>query len=295
MNLGHYSRKLMRMLRSSRQKLELQQVERILLRDENPVTERAESLFEQLQSAFQPLPEYGYDPVSVFRRAVDRTSDLLKLDQLVSPGAKGLDVGAGDGMLPMLLQTYGHDMTLIDVEDWRVEVAKGLKFVKANCCNQLPFVDGTFDFIVSYNAFEHFPDPSRAFSEFIRILRPGGLMHFRFNPLYCSPWGLHAYRMLRMPYPQFLFSKEFIEKRLKITGVWDLGKQSSQLQPLNQWRPAQFESLWQRSDLTILTNEWQVDVGHLNMIRQYPECFQGRGLTIEDLTKAGSIVTLLKV
>jgi 2-polyprenyl-3-methyl-5-hydroxy-6-metoxy-1,4-benzoquinol methylase len=288
------SQRLRPWLHRSKIKSSLKDIEHILSKDSQPVTARAEGCFEVLQSSYQPLPEYGYDPASIFRRATHRISNLLMFDELGKPGAKGLDVGAGDGMLSVLLQVFGHNMTLVDIDDWRVNSAKDLNLIKANCCDQLPFDGEVFDFIVSFNAFEHFPNPSQAFEEFFRVLRRGGLMHFHFNPLYCSPWGLHAYRMFRMPYPQFLFSDHFTKSKLSQIGIWDLGKQSTDLQPLNQWRPSQFEALWQRSDVQILAHDFEIDDNYLHVIQEFPECFQGRSLKIDDLIKSGIAVTLQK-
>lgn len=38
----------------------------------------------------------------------------------------------------------------------------------------LPFADGTFDAVVSFNTFEHLSDPNRAAAEIYRVLKPGG-------------------------------------------------------------------------------------------------------------------------
>jgi len=183
---------------------------------------------------------------------------------------------------------------LSDLEDWRTDAAKSLDFVKADCCQRLPFEDARFDFSLSYNSFEHFPDPAKAFNEVLRITRPDGILHFSFNPLYCSPWGLHAYRMLRMPYPQFLFSDSFIQRKLEEIGIWDLGKKRSELQALNRWRAHQFDALWNRPDVEILNLQWHVDADHLNLVSEFPTCFQGRHLTFNDLITSGVTVTLRK-
>ena len=45
--------------------------------------------------------------------------------------------------------------------------------VKADIC-QLPFSDGTYDFIICNHVLEHIPDDTRAMKELYRILAPGG-------------------------------------------------------------------------------------------------------------------------
>lgn len=294
MNVKSLARSLKSRAEYLKSRVNIRRAEEVLMLTAEPVTSNAESCFERLQARYQPRPEYGYDPISIFRRASERALEVINLPGVGRQGLHGLDLGSGDGMLSTLLQTFGHRMTLTDLEDWRVEAAKSLSFVKADCCVHLPLDDKSFDFVISYNAFEHFPDPVQAFSEVLRVLRPQGLMHFRFNPLYCSPWGLHAYRTLRMPYPQFLFSEEFIQQKLDEEGIWDLGKKRNQLQALNCWKPSQFEALWTRGEVEVLECNWQKDEEHLDIINQYPESFQGRGLSLLDMVTAGVTVTLRK-
>ena len=66
----------------------LRHVERILKQNASPQTQRAESSFADLQTAFQPYPEYGYDPLSTWKRGVDRCFELL---QVFNHGATKLD------------------------------------------------------------------------------------------------------------------------------------------------------------------------------------------------------------
>jgi SAM-dependent methyltransferase len=271
-----------------------QGVSRILALPQVPSLERSEAGFASLQARYQPRPEYGYDAYSIFFRASERALTLLRLPGLSLPGLDGLDLGAGDGMVDVLLQTFGHRMMLSDMDDWRVDAAKQLSLVKADCSDYLPLPENCFDFVVSFNAFEHFPNPARTMDELIRVTHRGGLMYFSFNPLYCSPWGLHAYRSLRMPYPQFLFSEMFIDRKLEELGIWDLGKQRSELQSLNRWRFAQYKAIWERPELEMLDCKWHIDDDHLDLILEYPECFQGRGLKLEDVVNAGVTVTLRK-
>jgi len=255
---------------------------------------RPERDFEILQERYQPHPDYGYDACSIFKRASERATSVIGLPGLGTSGLRGLDQGAGDGMLGVLLGTFGHEMTLSDLEDWRMDAAKSLPFVQADCCDALPIPNDAFDFVVSFNAFEHFQNPQRAMDELLRVTRAGRLMYFKFNPLFCSPWGMHAYRTLRMPYPQFLFSEVTIERKLDELGIFDLGKKRSELQTLNRWKPEQFKSLWTRPDIEIVSCNWHRDEAHLDLVLEYPECFCGRGLTLDDLVISGVTVLLRK-
>lgn len=285
---------LTRRVHANKNSKTLQKVSSILASVSEPNTKRAELDFASLQAAYQTFPEYGYDPLSIYCRASNRSCELLAIPRLNQPGLRGLDLGAGDGMLSVLLNAFGHSMTLCDIDDWRVSTAKALAFKQADCCGQIPLESDDYYFVVSYNAFEHFPDPEAALKEILRILRPGGLMFFQFNPLYCSPWGLHAYRSLRMPYPQFLFSESFIDDRLRELGICDLGSYRNELQYLNKWRPSKYESLWSNSSAKLVTFTWHVNDEHIELVQKYPESFQGRNLVYDDLVRAGITVVLEK-
>ena len=269
-------------------------VAQILASLEETRFDRSERDFLTLQSRYLPRPEYGYDALNIFKRASERAVSVLQQPGIGVPGLKGLDLGAGDGMLSVLLETFGHQMTLSDLEDWRVSAAKGLTMAVADCCDQLPMLDSTFDFVVSFNSFEHFSNPERAMEEVLRVTRPGGIVHLHFGPLFCGPWGLHAYQTLCMPYPQFLFSDAFIDRMLGELGTWDLGKKRQELQPLNKWKPAQFEMLWTRPELEVVSCHWHINEEHLDLVLEYPECFCGRGLVFDDLVRDSVMVTLRK-
>jgi SAM-dependent methyltransferase len=62
----------------------------------------------------------------------------------------------------------------------------------------LPFEDASFDLVLSSNVLEHVRDPAAVISESIRVLRPGGLLHF-VVPNYGSWWEGH-YGVLWLPH-----------------------------------------------------------------------------------------------
>lgn len=250
--------------------------------------------FDTLQWRYEGLPEYGYDSFSSWKRGIERAQQLLGLPGMQLPGRRVLEVACGDGMAGFILSGYSHDVQLTDAVDWRDTRAQGIAFEISDVCSRLPFADASFDLVYSYNAFEHFPDPRAAFSEIVRVCRPNGLLYFQFGPLYASPWGLHAYRMFHMPYPQFLFSAEFIRLKLREVGIQDLGQERSELQFTNQWRVEQFHALWQSKGCEIIEERVYRDIDHLDTVCRYPWRFQGHGLTYDDLTIQALLVTLRK-
>ena len=273
----------------------LKAVGRVLAATDGRDTRRAEADAARLQGRSYPRSAYEYDPESIRSRAAERAGELAGKAGISAPGKRILEVGAGDGMVGALLATSGHRCELVDLEDWRDERAKAVPFHVADSCAGLPFADGEFDLAYSFNAFEHMSDPAKAFGEMLRVTKPGGHVYLSFNPLYCSPWGLHAYHTLNMPYPQFLFSSGFLDRLLAGHGIVDLGKSRTQLQPLNRWKPAQYRALWRCAACRIVSENLVRDFGGLSLILEYPESFRGLGLTVEDVTASGIVVLAQKV
>ncbi len=287
--------KSVKKIKSLHKRLKYKKILSILSQREKPNTEKAEIDFYKLQHSYSESLKYGYDPLSLYKRASQRILELLKLPTMAFPGHKLLELGSGDGMLGLLLNCFGHHIILSDIADWRVPQAKILSFIQADYSYDLPTKSNHFDLAFSYNSFEHFPDPRSVFLEIIRIIKPGGLIFLSFGPLYCSPWGLHAYRTLRMPYPQFLFSEEFTSKKLEDLGIYDLGSKRDVLQYLNKWKPDDYDTLWKSPYVEkLFIREWK-EYSFLNVITAYPESFEGRGLCLRDVTQSGYTIALKKV
>ncbi len=282
-------------LRKVRQWYLSRRVRRILAAEGRPSTDRAEACFDELQNADWPRRYYPYDQMGTWQRAAERAGLLLEFEDLQQTGASVLEAGCGDGMLGPVLASYGHQVTLLDFDDWRDERAMDMPFVSADLCRPLPFDTGSFDVVCSFNAFEHLPDPTAALGEFERVCRPGGLIYLRFGPLYAAPWGMHTRDALLMPYPQFLFPEELVRTTVKEEGLYDLGdRRLDDLQPLNGWRLRDYEDLWQATECRIEHRELPKDYCGLGLIVRFPEAFRGRGLTLEDVTTAGIVIALRK-
>lgn len=257
-------------------------------------TERAEQDFERLQEYYPPPPPYGYDPYSSWIRATARFDTLLKIEGLQAPGLRVLEVGCGDGSLGAIMDLYGHDVTLVDMEDWREKRATNIEFQKCDIClDSQPFDDNTFDLVVSYNTFEHVQNPSAALNAILQMCRPGGYIYLDFAPLYCSAYGLHAHRTLNMPFPQFLFSEEFLGERLRQFGIHDLGRERSTLQYVNKWKHSDYTALFASGAFSTLRLDVDCSDCFIDIIRDYPESFRGRRLTLNDVRAVG-IRTLLQ-
>jgi ubiquinone/menaquinone biosynthesis C-methylase UbiE len=112
------------------------------------------------------------------RAAWDRILDLAlprrgKID--------ALDAGCGTGFLSFELAGRGHRVTGIDfapamlAEARRKAAERGvsIRFEEGDA-EQLPFVSGSFDLVVSRHVLWTLPHPEAAIDEWIRVLRPGG-------------------------------------------------------------------------------------------------------------------------
>lgn len=268
-------------------------VSRVLSDPRKPIT-LSEAEFDILQRRYkQWWVQYDFDAYSTGRRAYERALSFLKLEPLREPGKDVLEIACGDGMSGAALSIYGHQVTLLDYQDWRDSRAHGQNFIQADLGKPIALPNSSYDFIFSFNAFEHIPDPAFAMNEMVRVLRPGGFIWLDFNPLYASPLGLHAFSF-KMPYPQFLFDESLIEKKLREFGLHDLGRDMETLQPLNQWKVGEFRKLWERQDCRVLEYKETIDNSHLDVVVRFPQAFRGRGLRLEDISVSGLRVLVEK-
>ena len=97
------------------------------------------------------------------------------------------DIGCGPGYLLQTLAKELPDIKLVgvDISKEMIERAKanfdlqglgGRAEFKEGSSEHLPFEDQSQDFIVSTGALHHFADPTLAFNEIYRVLKPGGQM-----------------------------------------------------------------------------------------------------------------------
>jgi len=78
----------------------------------------------------------------------------------------------------------------------------------------LPFEDGSIDVVLSKDVIEHCADPQRALSEVSRVLKPGGLLHLDFGPLWYHAHGKHCWDYLPGWWTHLLFSRRVIMRTL---------------------------------------------------------------------------------
>ena len=101
-----------------------------------------------------------------------------------APGSlRVLEVGTGPGFFAILLRELGYAVTAIDLTPAMLEEAKkNAGELAGNICwmemnaEALAFEDEIFDVVVSRNLTWNLPHPDKAYTEWARVLKPGGLL-----------------------------------------------------------------------------------------------------------------------
>ena len=102
-----------------------------------------------------------------------------------------LEIGAGTGYFSLNLAQQGllDRVTVTDISPGMLETLStsakelGVEVETVVCeAEQLPFEDESFDLVLGHAVLHHIPDLDRAFAEFHRVLRPGGLVIFCGEP-----------------------------------------------------------------------------------------------------------------
>lgn len=245
------------------------------------------------QDIYPKYPPYSYDFESLRSRGVDRAGFLMKSVMKGRKQQKTLEVGAGDGMVSWELLRNGHHAFAIDQSsDMFSELAKddGVVF-KAMDAADLQFEDDSFDFLFSYNSFEHFHDPDKVLDEMCRVLKPGGYMYHVFEPINSSAFGYHAYRSINVPFCQYLFPREVMNAFCESNNLPPINYEQ-----LNLWTTTQYRELWRKyeSKLEFIKYNETKSYTNLDLICRHPSCFKSKTRNFDDLYVSGMELILKK-
>ena len=101
---------------------------------------------------------------------------------VIKPGDAILDVGGGTGiLLPMLYEAAGDKgkVVSLDIAEEMLKQARNngypsnIHYIHADAA-AIPLASETFDLVICYSSFPHFPNKPRALAEMARVLRNGG-------------------------------------------------------------------------------------------------------------------------
>jgi len=249
------------------------------------------------------IPNYKYDLESLIKRGETRASQILHAINSDKEKKTILELGCGDGMTSLALFKKNNDAIATDIslKNLSPHIKKSGKnykdFIEQKNQNTRPalyygamsasntkFHDNTFDIIFSYNAFEHVEQPQKTFAEILRITKPGGFIYLSFAPLYYSPSGLHAYRLIHIPYVQFLFKKQAIEKF-----ILSAGKDPKKIPTTNKHSIANYRDIWKNfeNEIKVIEYKENFDTSFVDLIEKYPSCFKSKSQHFDNFIVLG--------
>ena len=143
--------------------------------------------------------EYNQQEMADARRTMwrDKLLSLLKEEfpQQKPEEIKILDVGTGPGFFAILLAEAGYQVTAIDYTEEMLKEAQQNAGGMAKCivwktgdAQALDVENNSFDVIVTRNVTWNLPRPDLAYREWLRVLKPGGVL-YNFD----ADWYGHLY------------------------------------------------------------------------------------------------------
>jgi len=171
--------------------------------------------------------------------------EFERMVEAIAPGRKGnapfaraLDIGGGGGMHSAYLTRIANRVICTDFIDqnarYNGEFVKllGEKFERngvpfdaarlefhAGDAMDMMYRDASFDLVVSFNAFEHIPDPRKAAAEVVRVLKPGGVAYLSFDPIWACDTGSHFFHRVPTPWEHLLVPPADYARRMQEAGA----------------------------------------------------------------------------
>ena len=142
--------------------------------------------------------------------------DVLRRE-LPTRQLKILDVGTGPGFFARILAEEGHHVTAVDVTEGMLAFAgknagpfrDAISFFRMDA-QELRFPEGSFDAVVNRNVTWNLEDPEKAYREWHRVLKPGGMLL-----VFDAPWYEYLYN------PDMARAYEEDRRRTKDAGLVD--------------------------------------------------------------------------
>jgi SAM-dependent methyltransferase len=166
------------------------------------------------------------DPAAIEREWGFRWRYVLQRIRRLHPGARLLDVGAGNGYFVHLArQEFGLDAHGVEISQAEIDFAGRVFGVALQRPEDLPPA-GDFDVLTSFNVLEHVEQPLQLLERMLAHLRPGGLLVLTTpNPgcIHRRVKGLKDWGMVDPPHHINLFTREALEEAMTRAGFRPLG------------------------------------------------------------------------
>jgi len=200
---------------------------------------------------------------------------LAVLAELITPQAnwQALDVATGAGHTALLFAPQVEHVIATDLTEQMVnkaaELAKarGLHNIETRQADaeQLPFADNQFDLVTCRIAMHHFPNPKQAIAEFVRVLKPGGILGYTDNVTVSEQEAAryyNAYEKLRDPSHNWVYSTTDLQQMIERAGLAiQATRQLSKEMEFQQWADRMHVSAENKETL-------------LNMMQTLPDALQ---------------------
>ncbi len=144
----------------------------------------------------------GWDEVDFFETGSNDVDNLMSLAHSLKPDLsteRALDFGCGVGRLTQALAALFDSVAGVDIAPSMIEGARAYNRFGENCIyrvNDRPdlkcFPDGEFSFVLSLIVLQHVrPHYAKGYvREFLRVLKPGGMLVFQLPAVSLSPAGV---------------------------------------------------------------------------------------------------------
>ena len=244
--------------------------------------------YEQLELLHKKYPPISasepYTTAQLRRRGKEYAKEVLKATNKHGINLENfLELGCYDGLVSAAIKREGKNAIAVDIRtDGFDEKAKsdGVKFYEMDATN-LDFEDESFDVVFSYAALEHFDRPDKVFDEAIRVLRPGGMFYLNFGPIFGSPFGLHGYTSVGVPYCETLFREEDLKKFTTEKGLLPINFDDH----VNRWKLEQYRAIWKKNESVMEMMDYRemMNFDHVNLVYNYPYCFKSKHTHFDEL------------
>ncbi len=168
-----------------------------------------------------------------FSDAADAVIDFMGGDEISLRGRRVADIGCGDGIIDLGIalraepeRLVGFDVSSTDTAELTRMAAEraGVTQLPANLFfatsgeRTIPAEDDSFDYVISWSAFEHIADPVAILREIRRILTPQGVLFIQLWPFHASAHGSHLVDWFPDGFAQFRYSDEEIVRIMRASG-----------------------------------------------------------------------------